>query len=80
VVWRSGPLAKTDVVTMVKEAGEVGFLLILYEDGLEIDLPKLRELVPSLRFAAILGGVEFMSSISLLLLPRARSIEIAQES
>jgi Kef-type K+ transport system membrane component KefB len=47
------PLVKTDVATMVKEAGEVGFLLVLFEVGLEIDLPKLRELVPSLRFAAI---------------------------
>lgn len=48
-----GPLVKTDVATMVKEAGEVGFLLVLFEVGLEIDLPKLRELVPSLRFATI---------------------------
>lgn len=47
------PLVKTDVATMVREAGEVGFLLVLFEVGLEIDLPKLRELVPSLRFAAI---------------------------
>ena len=48
-----GPVVKTDVATMVKEAGEVGFLLVLFEVGLEINLPKLRELVPSLRFAAI---------------------------
>jgi Kef-type K+ transport system membrane component KefB len=48
-----GPLVEKDVATMVKQAGEVGFLLVLFEVGLEIDLPKLRELVPSLRFAAI---------------------------
>jgi Kef-type K+ transport system membrane component KefB len=54
-----GPLVKTDVATMVKEAGEVGFLLVLFEVGLEIDLPKLRELVPSLRFAAIWSLVQY---------------------
>jgi Kef-type K+ transport system membrane component KefB len=54
-----GPLVKTDVATMVKEAGEVGFLLVLFEVGLEIDLPKLRELVPSLRFAAIWVLVQY---------------------
>jgi Kef-type K+ transport system membrane component KefB len=48
-----GPLVEKDVATMVKQAGEVGFLLVLFEVGLEIDLPKLRELAPSLRFAAI---------------------------
>jgi Kef-type K+ transport system membrane component KefB len=32
---------------MIKQAGEVGFLLVLFEVGLEIDLPKLRELLPS---------------------------------
>jgi len=30
-----GPLLKTDVATMVREAGEVGFLLVLFEVGLE---------------------------------------------
>jgi CPA2 family monovalent cation:H+ antiporter-2 len=35
---------------MIKQAGEVGFLLVLFEVGLEIELPKLRELLPSLRF------------------------------
>jgi Kef-type K+ transport system membrane component KefB len=54
-----GPLVKTDVATMVKEAGEVGFLLVLFEVGLEIDLPKLRELVPSLRFAAMWLVVQY---------------------
>ena len=48
-----GPLVETDVATMIKQAGEVGFLLVLFEVGLEIDLPKLRELLPSLRFAAL---------------------------
>ena len=48
-----GPLVKSDVATMVKEAGEVGFLLVLFEVGLEIDLPPLRKLLPSLRFAVL---------------------------
>ncbi len=46
-------LVKTDVATMIKEAGEVGFLLVLFEVGLEIDLPPFRELLPSLRFAGL---------------------------
>ncbi len=53
------PLVKTDVATMIKEAGEVGFLLVLFEVGLEIDLPKLRELLPSLRFAVQWSLVQY---------------------
>jgi Kef-type K+ transport system membrane component KefB len=47
------PLVQTDVKTMIEQAGEVGFLLVLFEVGLEIDLPKVRELLPSLRFASL---------------------------
>ena len=54
-----GPLVQTDVATMVKQAGEVGFLLVLFEVGLEIDLPKLRELLPSLRFAVLWSLVQY---------------------
>ena len=54
-----GPLLKTDVVTMIKEAGEVGFLLVLFEVGLEIELPKLRDFLPSLRFAAFWTLVQY---------------------
>ncbi|HEY5346383.1 MAG TPA: cation:proton antiporter [Verrucomicrobiae bacterium] len=53
------PLLEKDVATMVKQAGEVGFLLVLFEVGLEIDLPKLRELLPSLRFAVLWSFVQF---------------------
>ncbi len=45
------PLVNADVTTMVQQAGEVGFLLVLFEVGLEIDLPSWRQLLPSLRFA-----------------------------
>jgi len=54
-----GPLVQTDVATMIKQAGEVGFLLVLFEVGLEIDLPKLRELLPSLRFAALWSLIQY---------------------
>jgi Kef-type K+ transport system membrane component KefB len=54
-----GPLVQTDVATMIKQAGEVGFLLVLFEVGLEIDLPKLRELLPPLRFAALWSLVQY---------------------
>jgi Kef-type K+ transport system membrane component KefB len=54
-----GPLMKTDVVTMIRQAGEVGFLLVLFEVGLEINLPPLRELLPSLRFAVLWSLVQY---------------------
>jgi Kef-type K+ transport system membrane component KefB len=54
-----GPLVEADVVTMIKQAGEVGFLLVLFEVGLEIDLPPLRELLPPLRFAALWSLVQY---------------------
>jgi Kef-type K+ transport system membrane component KefB len=53
------PLVQKDVATMVKEAGEVGFLLVLFEVGLEIDLPPLRQLLPSLRFGVLWSLVQY---------------------
>jgi Na+:H+ antiporter len=47
-----GLVAEESVTTMLIEAGKVGFLLVLFEVGLEIDLPPLKEFLPSLRFAA----------------------------
>lgn len=46
-----GPVANAGVKTMLHEAGVVGFLLLLFQVGLEIDLPRPRELMPALRFA-----------------------------
>jgi CPA2 family monovalent cation:H+ antiporter-2 len=46
-----GPVADTGVKTMLHEAGELGFLLLLFQVGLEIDLPAARKLLPVLRFA-----------------------------
>ncbi len=47
----ASPLVGTEVKQMLGEAGKVGFLLLLFEVGLEIDLPKFRTLVPALRYA-----------------------------
>jgi Kef-type K+ transport system membrane component KefB len=43
------PLAESDVALMLIQAGQVGFLLLLFEVGLEIDLPRFREFLPTLR-------------------------------
>lgn len=45
------PLVDEQVSAMLKQAGYVGFLLLLFEVGLEIDLPRLGEFLPSLRKA-----------------------------
>lgn len=47
------PLINDEVVTLFRQAGHVGFLLLLFEVGLEIDLPRVREFWPALRTAAI---------------------------
>jgi Kef-type K+ transport system membrane component KefB len=39
-----GPLVRPEVANMVREAGEIGFVLLLFEVGLEIDLPIWRKL------------------------------------
>jgi Kef-type K+ transport system membrane component KefB len=46
-----GPWATPGVGTMLQQAGQVGFLLLLFEVGLEIDLPPVRALLRPLRFA-----------------------------
>jgi len=50
-----GPLLHTDVGTMLSQAGNVGFLLLLFEVGMEIEIPRLRRLVQSLRNAMLLA-------------------------
>lgn len=39
-----GPLLRPEVASMINEAGQIGFVLLLFEVGLEIDLPVWREL------------------------------------
>ena len=45
-------MVQTEVDTMIQQAGEIGFLLLLFEVGLEIDLPRPRELTRSAAYAA----------------------------
>jgi len=53
------PLVNEGVRTMLKQAGEVGFLLLLFEVGLEIDLPRFRQFVRPLRFAVTWALVQY---------------------
>lgn len=46
------PFASGPVTNMLQQAGQVGFLLLLFEVGLEIDLPPLREFLRPLRRGA----------------------------
>lgn len=39
-----GPLVRPEVSNMIQQAGEIGFVLLLFEVGLEIELPPWREL------------------------------------
>jgi Kef-type K+ transport system membrane component KefB len=39
-----GPFLRPEVASMIREAGEIGFVLLLFEVGLEIDLPIWRKL------------------------------------
>ena len=39
-----GPMVRPEVANMIREAGEIGFVLLLFEVGLEIDLPAFRQL------------------------------------
>jgi Kef-type K+ transport system membrane component KefB len=46
-------------ITALKQAGEVGFILVLFEIGLEINLPRFAEFLPALRFAAVWVLVQY---------------------
>lgn len=45
-----GPLLRPEVANMLREAGQIGFVLLLFEVGLEIDLPRWRELMGPVRY------------------------------
>lgn len=51
-----GPLLDTDVEIMLHEAGHVGFYLLLFEVGMEIDLPRIGRLVRPVRNAIFLAA------------------------
>lgn len=46
-----GPFANAQVAAMLMGAGKIGFVLLLFEVGLEIDLPPLGEMARPLAFA-----------------------------
>jgi Kef-type K+ transport system membrane component KefB len=50
-----GPWLHGDGRTMLEQAGEVGFLLLLFEVGMEIDLPRIGRLVRPFRNAMLLA-------------------------
>lgn len=54
-----GPLVEPEVATMLRQAGQVGFLLLLFEVGLEIELPKLRDFQRPLKYAAVWSLAQF---------------------
>lgn len=53
------PVADAEVRDMLVQAGQVGFLLLLFEVGLEIELPRLREFAPSLRRAGFWALLQY---------------------
>jgi Kef-type K+ transport system membrane component KefB len=59
------PLVQSDSKTMVEQVGEVGFMLVLFEVGLEIDLPKFREFIPPLRYALMWSLVQYILILAL---------------
>lgn len=54
-----GPFLNPQVTTMLQQAGQVGFLLLLFEVGLEIDLPRLSEFRKPLRFAVTWALIQY---------------------
>jgi Kef-type K+ transport system membrane component KefB len=59
------PLVNENVGTMLEQAGEVGFLLLLFEVGLEIELPKFRDFIKPLRFALMWALVQYPLALGL---------------
>lgn len=54
-----GPFANPQVRTMLEQAGQIGFLLLLFEVGLEIDLPAVEEILRPLRQAVLWALVQY---------------------
>ena len=53
------PVANPEVRQMLVQAGQVGFLLLLFEVGLEIELPRFREFLPTLRRASFWALLQY---------------------
>ena len=63
-----GPAVNGEVRTMLQQAGQVGFLLLLFEVGLEIDLPRLREFARPLRFATLWALLQYPLAFGLAMI------------
>lgn len=59
------PLANDRVASLLQQAGQVGFLLLLFEVGLEIDLPPLREFLRPLRHAIWWAVIQYPIAFAL---------------
>lgn len=46
-----GIVAHDELSTMLKQAGQVGFVLLLFEVGLEIELPRPKDMIAPLKYA-----------------------------
>ncbi len=53
------PVLGEEVARLLSAAGDVGFLLLLFEVGLEIDLPPLKELICPFRFVLVWIAVQY---------------------
>ncbi len=54
-----GSFADAGVRSMLIQAGNVGFLLLLFEVGLEIELPGIRALAKPLQFVAVWSAIQY---------------------
>jgi Kef-type K+ transport system membrane component KefB len=70
-----GPLVDEQVAIMLRQAGKVGFLLLLFEVGLEIDLPPWETFLSSLRFAASWSLLQYPVVMAVALLAGLSLIE-----
>jgi Kef-type K+ transport system membrane component KefB len=61
--------------TMLTQAGQVGFLLLLFEVGLEIELPKPRELVKPLGWATLWALAQYPAILAVASLAGLRLAE-----
>jgi Kef-type K+ transport system membrane component KefB len=60
-----GPLLREDLKTLLMEAGNVGFTLLLFEVGLEIELPASAAIRRALRFALPWALLQYPAVVAL---------------
>ena len=70
-----GPILNPEVSAMLRGAGQVGFQLLLFEVGLEIDLPRWRDLLLPFRFAGLWALVQYPT---VLLLAGATGLSLVE--